>query len=70
MTVKQVVAIFYILAIASACFAVILAITLRTRYVLVIYAILFLSTWTLLWVLGMVNPPQKSPVDHEDPKAS
>ncbi len=70
MTVKQVVALFYVLAFASACMAVILAIELRTRYALIIYATLFLFTWTLLWILDMTNPSQKSSVvGHKKRKA-
>ncbi len=66
MTVKQVVVLFYACAIITASLAVSLAITIRTRYALVIYATGFLSIWTVLWILGMITPPARKPTSTKE----
>jgi UDP-GlcNAc:undecaprenyl-phosphate GlcNAc-1-phosphate transferase len=70
MTIKQVVTLFYICALVTASLAVALAITLRTRYALIIYAAGFLSIWTVLWMLGMITPPGRKPAGEENAKTA
>ncbi len=59
MSVKQVVILFYDLAIVAAVLGVTFAISLRTRYAVIVYSVLILAVWVIFWVLGMVTPPPK-----------
>jgi len=56
MTVKQVVALFYVLAIVAAALGVGLAIWVRGRYAAVIYAVLLAGIWTVFWKRRMIKP--------------
>ncbi len=70
MSVKQVVVLFYVLAASTAVLGVVLAISMRTRHVVIIYGVLLLSVWTLFSVLGMVTPPPKTPKQKQDDASS
>jgi len=59
MSVREVVALFYILAFLTGALGVLLAIFLRLRYAMLIYAVLLVAVWTLFYKLGMVHPPEK-----------
>ena len=56
MTVKQVVVLFYILATLAAVLGVVAAVTLRLRYAIVLYAVLFAAAWAVFHKLGMIRP--------------
>ncbi len=66
MSIKQVVVLFYVLAATTAVLGVVLAITMRTRHVVIIYGVLLVAVWTLFAVLGMVAPPPKTPKQQQD----
>ncbi|MBS3820414.1 MAG: undecaprenyl/decaprenyl-phosphate alpha-N-acetylglucosaminyl 1-phosphate transferase [Phycisphaerae bacterium] len=66
LTVKKVVILFYDLAILAAVLGVTFAIALRTRYAVIVYAVLFLSIWVVFWVFGMVTPPPKVDSGEDD----
>ncbi len=69
MTVKQVVVLFYVLAMAFAVLGVTGAISMRNRYAVILYAIVLLVAWTFFGILGMINPlPKQS--DSSDDKGS
>ncbi len=57
MTVKQVVALFYVLAILAALIGVLAAIFLRTRHAAIFYLVLLIVIWTVFGVMGMIKPP-------------
>ncbi|MGA2266480.1 MAG: MraY family glycosyltransferase, partial [Phycisphaerae bacterium] len=59
MTVKQVVALFYVLAVVAAVVGVAVAMTLKFRYAVILYAGLLVIIWTIFVGLGMVTPPPK-----------
>ncbi len=59
MSVRQVVALFYVLASLAGAVGVLLAIFLRLRHALLIYAVLLAAVWTLFYKLRMVHPPEK-----------
>jgi UDP-GlcNAc:undecaprenyl-phosphate GlcNAc-1-phosphate transferase len=59
LSVKQVVILFYDLAILAAVLGVTFAISLRTRYAIIVYAVLLLSIWVIFWVFGLIAPPPK-----------
>lgn len=63
MSVKKVVALFYILSVAAAVLAITVAIELRFRYALVIYATLFAGVWAIFWKAGMIHPAPTKPHD-------
>ena len=56
MTVKQVVVLFYVLALAAAVLGVSVAIYLRGRYAVILYAVLLAAIWLTFWKLGMIRP--------------
>jgi len=56
MTVKKVVALFYLLAIASAVLGVVVAVYIRFRYALIIYTVLMAIIWLVFWKLRMIHP--------------
>jgi UDP-GlcNAc:undecaprenyl-phosphate GlcNAc-1-phosphate transferase len=56
MSVKQVVVLFYVVSIAFAVLGVTAAIALRLRFALIIYAVLFVTSWTIFAVSGMITP--------------
>ncbi|MHC4561986.1 MAG: glycosyltransferase family 4 protein [Planctomycetota bacterium] len=56
MTVRQVVVLFYVLAALAAAIGVLVAIFLRTRWAVALYAILLAIIWWLFITLGMVRP--------------
>jgi UDP-GlcNAc:undecaprenyl-phosphate/decaprenyl-phosphate GlcNAc-1-phosphate transferase len=61
MSVKQVVMLFYVLALACAVLGVTGAIALRTRFAVIIYAVVLIVVWTIFGMLGMIAPPPKRP---------
>ncbi len=61
MTVKQVVVLFYVLAFGTAALGVLVAIFVRLRYALVLYAVLFVAAWVVFGRLGMLRPPGRTP---------
>jgi UDP-GlcNAc:undecaprenyl-phosphate GlcNAc-1-phosphate transferase len=61
MTVKQVVALFYILAGGASLIAVLVAIFVRLRYAVVLYVVLFAAIVTIFYKLGMITPPPRLP---------
>lgn len=65
MTVKQVVVLFYCLATVAAVIGVVLAILVRARQALVIYAGFLTIIWAIFHKLGMITPPSetRSPTD-------
>jgi UDP-GlcNAc:undecaprenyl-phosphate GlcNAc-1-phosphate transferase len=69
LSVKQVVVLFYVLAAAAAVLGVLVAISVRTLYAVILYAVLLLVIWTIFSVMGMVAPPPKRP-QHEDRPSS
>ncbi len=60
MSVKQVVVLFYVLAALSAAMAIAIATQMRTRYALIIYAVLLVAIWTFFAVKGMITPHPKA----------
>lgn len=70
MTVKQVVVLFYVLALVAAVLGNTLAISLRLRYSLVIVVMLLLAIWTLFAICGLVTPEEhkKKLSDNTDKK--
>jgi len=60
MTVKQVVVLFYFLAAVAAAIGVLVAIYVRGRYALAIYAVLLLIVFWVFYRLGMVHPEDHS----------
>jgi len=56
MTVKQVVVLFYLVAIVAAVLGVCLAIWVRGRYAVAVYAVLLVVVWGLFWKLRMIKP--------------
>ncbi len=56
MSVKQVVALFYILSITAGLLGVLVAIYLRLRYAVIIYTILFVLVWILFFAMHFVRP--------------
>jgi UDP-GlcNAc:undecaprenyl-phosphate GlcNAc-1-phosphate transferase len=65
MAVKQVVVLFYLLALVAALIGVSVAIFVRLRYALIIYAALLVAIWVVFAKLGMVSPHEakRSPAD-------
>ena len=71
MSIKQVVVLFYILALATALIGVVIAIALRGLYAAALYAILLVITGVIFWKLGMVTPEPRTPESSsaiEEPK--
>ena len=69
MSVKKVVALFYVLSLGAAALAVAVAIWvwLKTRHALIIYAVLLAAVWCVFWKAGMVLPaPHKPKCDKSD----
>ncbi len=66
MTVKQVVVLFYVLAVVAAVVGVVMATLLRIRYAAVIYAVLLIIIWGIFFKLGMVTPhPRQDTADRD-----
>ena len=63
MSVKQVVVLFYGLAMVTAAIGVGGAILLRMRYALPLYAALLILAWGVFLKLGMVTPPVRRPTE-------
>jgi UDP-GlcNAc:undecaprenyl-phosphate GlcNAc-1-phosphate transferase len=63
MTVKQVVALFYVLALLAVGVGVGLAIFVRARYAVLIYAALLALIWAAFWKLGMIRPEARKPAE-------
>jgi UDP-GlcNAc:undecaprenyl-phosphate/decaprenyl-phosphate GlcNAc-1-phosphate transferase len=63
MSVKQVVGLFYFLAVLAAAIGVVVSIYLRTQYAAVVYAVLLVIIWTAFYRLGMVKPEPRHPAD-------
>jgi UDP-GlcNAc:undecaprenyl-phosphate/decaprenyl-phosphate GlcNAc-1-phosphate transferase len=57
MSVKQVVALFYLLAVLAAVVGVCLSILVRARYAIIIDIVLAAIVWIIFWRKGMVRPP-------------
>ncbi|MBN1943950.1 MAG: undecaprenyl/decaprenyl-phosphate alpha-N-acetylglucosaminyl 1-phosphate transferase [Phycisphaerae bacterium] len=68
MSVKQVVVLFYILAAAAAIIGVLSAICLRTRYALLLDAVLLAVVWGIFLWLGMVHPDPREAKPDSAPK--
>jgi len=64
MSVRQVVGLFYTLSIGAAVLAVNVAIWVRFRYAVLIYAALLAAVWYVFWKARMVHP---APHAHEPP---
>ena len=56
LSVTRVVLLFYVISIAFAVMGVVIAIALRTRYAIVVYAALLLVIWTIFSITGMISP--------------
>ena len=56
MSVRQVVALFYVLSVLAACVAVVAAVWLRARYALALYAVILVAVWTVFARKGMIAP--------------
>jgi UDP-GlcNAc:undecaprenyl-phosphate GlcNAc-1-phosphate transferase len=56
LSVNRVVFLFYVISIVFAVLGVTIAIALRTRYAVVIYAALLLVIWTIFSIAGMISP--------------
>jgi UDP-GlcNAc:undecaprenyl-phosphate GlcNAc-1-phosphate transferase len=63
LSVKQVVVLFYVLALAAAMLGVAIAISTRTLLAVLLYSLLFVVIWTVFGVMGMITPPGKTPTD-------
>ncbi len=61
MSVRQVVALFYSLSLGAAVLAVNVAIWVRGRYALIIYAVLLVVVWCIFWKAGMIHPAPHKP---------
>ena len=70
MTVKQVVGLFYALAAVAAGIGVAVAIFVRARYAIAVYAILLAVIWAGFHKLGMIRPQQQGQVEAEEPESS
>jgi UDP-GlcNAc:undecaprenyl-phosphate GlcNAc-1-phosphate transferase len=57
MTVKQVVVLFYGLAVLADALGVTVAIYMQGRYALLLYGLVLAAIWLLFWKKGMINPP-------------
>ncbi len=66
MTVKQVVVLFYILAVVAAVVGVLVATHLRGRYAAALYAVMLVIIWGVFLKLGMVTPPSKETESKSD----
>jgi UDP-GlcNAc:undecaprenyl-phosphate GlcNAc-1-phosphate transferase len=64
MTVKQVVALFYLVAVGAAGVGVCLAIWVRGRHAVAVYALLLVVVWGVFWKLRMVKPDEEQPGRH------
>jgi len=60
MTIKQVVGLFYLLAVIAAAIGVTTAVVMRTRGALILYLILLVAIWTVFYRLGMIAPKPKA----------
>ena len=63
MTVKQVVGLFYLLAVVAAALGVSVAIFVRARHAVVIYAVLLIVVWVVFWKLRMIKPDDEEAED-------
>ena len=61
MTVRQVVVLFYILATVAAGIGVTLAIYVRGRHAVVIYAVLLTVIWSFFYKFGLITPSPRAP---------
>lgn len=60
LSVKQVVALFYVLSILAAGVGVAFAILLRVRYALIIHVVLLIVIWTVFYKKGMITPDKRN----------
>lgn len=60
LTVKQVVALFYLLAALTSAIAVAIAIYVRVRHAVPFYILLFGAVWAVFYRLGMITPSSQS----------
>ena len=65
MSVRQVVALFYVLSVLAACVGVGAAVWLRARYAVALYAVILVGIWTVFHKKGMIAPQKHEP----DPSA-
>jgi len=56
MTVKQVVVLFYLVAVVAAVLGVCLAIWVRGRHAVAVYAVILIVIWGVFWRLRMIKP--------------
>ncbi len=66
MSVTQVVALFYVLAIVAATVGVLSAIYLRIREAVVLYAAIMVFVWVVFYALGMIKPESRRSVGTGD----
>lgn len=67
---KKVVFLFYVLAALSGAFGVLMAVHVRIRHAVIIYAVGLLAVWIVFWKLGMIRPEPRRPLDQAPPKPS
>ena len=70
MSVKRVVAIFYVLSILSAGIAITVAMWLRARYAVALYVVLLIAIWTVFYKKGMITPDEHKERAEADSGAS
>jgi len=68
MSIKQVVVLFYVLAAVAAGIGTTVAVFVRTRYAVILYAVLLTGIWVTFAKLGMVTPPPRRS-SHDRPDA-
>jgi len=61
MSVKKVVALFYIISLGAGVVGVAVAIWVRARFALIIYAVMFAAVWLVFWKTGMIHPEPHNP---------
>jgi UDP-GlcNAc:undecaprenyl-phosphate/decaprenyl-phosphate GlcNAc-1-phosphate transferase len=69
MTVKQVVALFYALAIVAGVVGVAVAIVFRLRYAVLLYAVLLAVIWWIFFAMHMVTPRSRQPAGDDKDKS-
>lgn len=69
MSVPKVVMLFYGLSLAAAVLAVAVAILVRARYAVLIYAVLLAAVWGVFFKLGMVRPAPPEPHEKDASQA-
>jgi len=68
MSVKKVVALFYALSLGAAALAVPVAMWVRFRYAVIIYAVLLVVVWVIFYKAGMIHPAPHADKPPSPPK--